>query len=108
MSSLRLRIMQHRPDFAGDSCLPLTMHLARLAEQVIEPILESPTEWPFEDRVLVALSPSLAKDVTAYHDGHGAQLMHVLKPRQIERLDRTLVGGLHQLLSQRLGLVSHG
>jgi hypothetical protein len=92
----RLRIFQRRdiPVFGGN-CLPLTMHLAKLAKQVILPALkDSPPDWAYEDRVVAMLAPSLRENVEQFHEGHGADLATMFRDHQIEHIDKTLVEAL--------------
>lgn len=97
-----LRVFQRLdlPVFA-ETCLPLTMELAMVAREVIQPALEeSPPEWAYEDRVLVMLAPSLREDVTRFYEGHGADLAGTFREHQIEHLDRDLVADLFKRIER--------
>lgn len=62
-----------------ESNFPLMCELARVCRQVIVPVLPSQTRaWPFEDRVLAYLLPSLHDEIIRFHAGHGPDLLGLL------------------------------
>jgi len=79
----------------GESCLPITMKEAhRLRRQVSARIAAIHPSWPFEDRVMVWLLPTLEDDAAAFHFSGGRGLENILTPHQLDQIDKTLIGEL--------------
>ncbi len=71
------------------TALPMTMSLAQALKSVIAGRLGRHTEkWPFEDRVLVWLEPSLQDDVDRFHSSSGPTMADIFKSWQVEHLDQ--------------------
>lgn len=84
-----------------ETCLPLTMELARALKTEVTPLLVGlPRGWTFEDKVLVMLVPSMDNDVAAYHAGGGSPMTSLLQPHQVAHLDSDLLVRLCARLEQ--------
>ncbi len=108
------------PSCSG-SALPLVMALSEVLKPVISSRLKSPPAWPYDDRVLVWLSPKRIGDVALFHSRNGPSMSQLLGASDLAeedaRLVRTLVGkverfspGLPVALRQvatKLGIVIH-
>jgi hypothetical protein len=99
---LQVTPSQERPRFSS-TCLPHLLQLARLLRKEIDAKLctaSLPTEWPFLDRVVAWLSPSLGQQAHDFHRSSGSALHELYLPHQIENFDWLLV---EELCSQLLG-----
>jgi hypothetical protein len=86
----RLRATQCAPPYS-ETCLPLTMRLARAARRGIEPMLgDIPRDWPYEDRVLVWLAPSLRENVVAYWNLRGPSMELMCHGPALAHLDHVM------------------
>jgi hypothetical protein len=95
--------LQARPEPFAATLLPLTMELARTVQPVLErELAKLPRAWPFEDRVLALLAPSLLTDLHRFHTSGGDDLSSLFATHQVEHLDRSLLG----LLITRLARLS--
>lgn len=90
-----------RTSFAVSN-LPLVCELARVCKEAIIPVLPAQTRaWPFEDRVLAYLLPSLHDDIIRFHAGDGPDLLGLLNSggrAAISHLDQEAVGLLMTLV----------
>ena len=74
------------------SCLPLTSALAAaLTLQILPELRRMPTIWPFDDRVLVWLLPSLKADVARFHADAGPCMDEIFAPPALSSIDAALV-----------------
>jgi hypothetical protein len=75
-----------------ETYLPLTMEMANHVKELLLPMLDMfPRTWPFEDRVLAWLVPSLADDIKVFHDSFGDALNDVFQDHQINHMDNTFL-----------------
>lgn len=83
-----------------ESCLPSTMRLrSHFVALLAEKGRSLPHHWPPCDRFFVALLPSLEKDVALFHAyPDRPALTDILKPHQIDRLDRDISHALQLLV----------
>lgn len=100
--SLRTRItgQQERQSSFATACLPKLNALAKAFALEIDSQLERAdieADWPYLDRVVAWLSPSLHDDVRAYHAREQAEMCEIYSAQHIEAFDRLLV---EQLLRQ--------
>ena len=85
-----LRLRQERA--FSKNALPLTIELACALKSVLRrPLIGLPPEWPYPDRVVAWLLPSLRNDVLAFHSAHGPGLVEILQSHQLQSLDRDLL-----------------
>ncbi|MDB4929718.1 MAG: hypothetical protein JWM10_2202 [Myxococcaceae bacterium] len=91
---------RQRPTTYGGSCLPMTMELARLAKPVLLGTMASPSEWGFEDRVLVLLAPSMRADIEQFRSGAAASMDDMFEPHQVERFDQSFVAQLFEIVTR--------
>ena len=85
--------------FAGVH-LPATCVYARRHEADLAPLLRYlPSRWPYEDRLIAYLLPSLKTDVFSYYGAEGPDLGGLFSEETLARLDRDLVVRLHCLLT---------
>ena len=86
-----IRCELQAPSFAT-SARPMTMGLAASIRIQLWKYLENtPTSWPFSDRVLVWLLPSMDADVVKFHANQGRSMVHVFNAHQIESIDAALL-----------------
>ena len=85
---------KHRRSPFSDSCLPLTLELATLLRETIDPLLPATSEWSFEDRVLVWLAPKLSADVRRFYDANGPMMADIFQTSALGRLDHDLLADL--------------
>ena len=91
------KILQERT--FSETCLPLTMEMANHVEELLLPMLNTfPKTWPFEDRVLAWLVPTLADDIKAFHDSSGDAMDEVFQEHQINHMDYTFLNILIKCL----------
>ena len=84
------KILQERT-FAETS-LPLTMEMANHVKELLIPMLDTfPRSWPFDDRVLAWLAPTLADDIKVFHDSSGHTMNEVFQDHQINHMDNTFL-----------------
>lgn len=83
--------------FLADA-LPLTLELATLAKDHLLAHLRGPGNWPFEDRVLGLLLPSMAPDIARYHHGTGPSMSEDWLPKALSALDGLLLARLWEWL----------
>jgi hypothetical protein len=98
--SLNINLGLELSPFASDS-LPLTMTLARKFRNKIYPLLcKYPKKWPFEDKVLAMLIPTIIDKIKTFHNGKGNMfsLDILYGPNLLEQLD----GKLSEILSEKL------
>lgn len=93
--TLRMRLCAERA-FIG-CALPMTAEVA----EALRPFLHLPRRnlhrnWPYMDRVVVWLVPSLGCKVEVFHAGHGSALVEIVRPATLSRLDRILAWKLGQ------------
>ena len=82
-------LLLSQEDAFTQTALPMTMSLAKALKSVIAGRLGRHTEkWPFEDRVLVWLEPSLRDDIERFHSSSGPNMVGIFKSWQVERLDQ--------------------
>jgi hypothetical protein len=85
---------QRRSPFS-DSCLPLTLELATLLRESIDPLLPKTTsEWSFDDRVLAWLAPNLSAHVRRFYEANGPLMADTFPKTELGRLDRDLLAEL--------------
>jgi hypothetical protein len=71
--------------------LPLTIGLAHAIRITLAPHIRSdPCGWPFPDRVLVWLLPTLESNVAHFHGGSGTAMLEQFKRHQLESIDKAL------------------
>ena len=82
----RLDVAQ-RQEFVRSS-LPLTIELADVLKAILIPHLrEMPQDWPYPDRVLAWLVPSLSDDIRRFHGGGGKPLQELVPGEAVRHLD---------------------
>ena len=89
------------PSFTGP-CLPRTMVLAHGCEDMVLPQLSTPSKWPYEDRVLAWLMPSLLDAIEAFQNRkQGCPAIETIhQKKELARLDNHLVNTLGERLTQ--------
>lgn len=98
----QLTVRPERPAFGG-SCLPVTMKLASLIrQQLARRLTNSPSSWPYVDRVVVWLLPSLKTDACAFHENDGPAMTDLFRSDQLESIDRSLVTSLIRRIGERV------
>jgi hypothetical protein len=86
----------------SESCLPLTMELAKVFKTLVRTELPTtPPLWPFEDRVLLWLLPSLRKDIMQFHGGTGSSMTAIFQEHVLQSIDSSLLGLLVDRLEKR-------
>ncbi len=75
----------------SDSSLPATMDLARAAKTLLRrAISRTPRPWPFEDRVLAWLVPSMGVDISRFHKIGGPSMDDLFGRNQLANLDKVI------------------
>jgi len=75
------------PVFLG-SCLPLTMQVATACRKLLRDRLATlPRQWPYEDRVLAVLAPSLLEDIARFHRADGPDMRTLFRSHLLEHMD---------------------
>lgn len=87
-SKNRIRVTMLQELVFSESSLPATIELAAAFRPYIDSRLRgTPSKWPFDDRVLVWLIPSLRKDVVRFHEVRGPAMDEVFGRQQLSNLD---------------------
>jgi hypothetical protein len=77
----------------------MTMRLAqRFRTSLLQRLPATHFSWPFEDRVLVWLLPTMAKDVAAFHHVGAQDMASMFQVHQLEHLDEVLSADLRKRL----------
>ena len=72
-----------------DSVLALTMATAERHKMVIlQCLTHLPQDWPFKDRVLAWLVPSMEREINHFHANNGPSMAKMFQPHQIAHLDK--------------------
>ena len=83
----------------GENSLPVTMSLAhRFRTDLLRRLPSTHLAWPFEDRVLIWLLPTMAKDVAEFHDAGAQDMASMFQVHQLEHFDEVLSADLRQRL----------
>lgn len=78
------------PQFGG-AHIPLTAQLAQAAADWLrQQLRDVPIEWPFEDRVIAWLLPSLRRDIEVFHHAGGPDITEIFQQHQLAHLDADL------------------
>jgi hypothetical protein len=84
----------------AENCLPLTIELAKQYKRILSPKLKKfPKSWPFGDKVLVLLVPSLLNDVINYHSKDGPSMSAMFEEHLLEHFDKDLKRMLYDILN---------
>ena len=88
------------------SALPLTLELAHLVREELEPTLPRATgRWSYEDRVFATLAPGLRPDIALYYRDEGPDLRSLVGGQttaSLKRLDEQCLAQLWSVLQRRL------
>src|SRR3972149_7982971 len=91
-----------------ESSLPLTMELASVLKAEIFPHLKNtPEGWPYHDRVLHWLLPSMGEDIQRFHGDSGPSITELFTGGAVGHLDQDLLARLSAFIEKgRPGLIS--
>jgi len=88
--------VEQRRRFAASS-LPQTMELASVLKAIIVPHLrQSSRRWPYHDRVLAWIAPSLLDHICRFHDFNGPALSELKSEKALKLLDTDFLSELAQ------------
>lgn len=83
------------------SSLPLTMELASVLKAIILPhLINSPEGWPYHDRVLYWLIPSMGDDIQRFHGDSGPSITEMFTGGAVGHLDQDLLARLSALIEK--------
>jgi hypothetical protein len=92
-----------RPGFevpaVGFFCLPETLGLARkYRKRVREQFGSTPSDWPFQDRVLAWIAPEWIPKIEAFHSQGASGMQDELSGAELARLDARYRAELYRRL----------
>jgi len=58
-----------------------------------------PSDWTYEDQILVLISPIFRKHVDLYYSGNGLQMIQIFSEKEINRIDKIISSAVIKLLN---------
>lgn len=89
---LLVHLLEIDPRQFSQSTLPQTMELALVLKSILLPLVRNaPQGWPFHDRVLLWLVPSLENDIRKFHESSSNSLRDMFPGDGVRLLDQILL-----------------
>ena len=76
----------------------LLVYAETRSDRVEEYLSETPSTWPFMDRVLAWLAPTFRPDIERYYASGGPSMAEQMKEHQLEAIDRLLLQHIERRL----------